>query len=32
MTKGGKIINKLLSGETRDDSINELVPAPFQAE
>lgn len=32
MTTGGKIINKLMSGETRDDPVAEMVPAPFQAE
>ena len=32
VTKGGKIINKLQSCETRDDSVMEMVPAPFQSE
>lgn len=32
VSKGGKIINKLLSGEARDDAVMELVPAPFQSE
>lgn len=32
VTQGGKIINKLMSGENRDDPVMELEPAPFQAE
>ena len=32
VTTGGKIINKLISGETRDDPVVEMIPAPFQSE
>lgn len=31
-TEGGKIVNRLVSGETRDSNQTELVPDPFAAE
>jgi hypothetical protein len=31
-TNGGKVVNRLTSGETRDSNQTEQVPDPFAAE